>query len=169
MVVDRVSADLRAAPGPRERTMRIKEAVGVSSQRILCVKPRTFMNRSGIAVGRLVRHWGLLPSECLIVYDDISLPFGRLRMREKGSAGSHNGMASVLETLQTREVPRLRVGIGASNHVEGLAEYVLTPFSPGERRKLPEICSAAAEVAQLWTDGATDQAIAKASEFVLTM
>ena len=83
---------------------------------IVLAKPQTFMNRSGTAVRDLLGSLDLAaPSSRLIVYDDMDLPFGRLRLRERGSPGTHNGMRSVIPVLQTDDVPRLRVGIGQSS------------------------------------------------------
>lgn len=111
----------------------------------LAALPQTFMNLSGIAVKDVVAHFGLALARCLIVYDDVSLPFGHLRLREAGGAGGHNGMASVLEHLGSREVPRLRIGIGDHPPPGGLADFVLGPFTPEERAHLPAVLGRAAQ------------------------
>jgi PTH1 family peptidyl-tRNA hydrolase len=100
--------------------------------------PETFMNRSGAAVAQALA--GLpVPDparELLVVFDDADLPLGRLRLRARGSSGGHNGLADVLETLGTEEVPRLRFGIGRPNEPKGTVDFVLEPFAPPEEELL---------------------------------
>lgn len=102
-------------------------------------KPQTFMNLSGEAIGTLVRHYKIPLDHLLIVYDDVDLPFGALRLRPSGSSGGHKGMASIIEKLGTQEIPRLRVGIGRPPGRMIAAEYVLRDFSRSEVELLPGI------------------------------
>lgn len=105
----------------------------VAGGSVLLAKPLTFMNLSGSSVAGLVRAHLDAPSDLLVVYDDVDLPLGRLRLRERGSAGTHNGMRSIIETLGTGDFARLRVGIRGEEHGErNLADYVLSDFSPAE-------------------------------------
>lgn len=99
---------------------------------VLLVKPQGFMNRSGDAVRALQERAGLAPEEILVVLDDFLLDFGRLRIRRGGSDGGHNGLASVLERLQTDQVPRLRLGVGPVPPGETDIDFVLTDFDPGQ-------------------------------------
>ncbi len=108
----------------------------------LC-KPATYMNRSGDAVAELCRRGGYAPDELLIVYDDVHLPLGRLRARQAGSAGGHNGMRSVLGRLGREDVPRLRAGIGAS--ADDRVAHVLSAFEADEE---PLVAAAVAAGAQ---------------------
>ena len=82
---------------------------------IVLARPQTFMNRSGTAVRALLERLGIEPGQCLVVYDDMDLPFGALRLRERGSPGTHNGMRSIVATLGTDAVPRLRIGISQAS------------------------------------------------------
>jgi PTH1 family peptidyl-tRNA hydrolase len=102
--------------------------------RLILAKPRTYMNRSGRAAVALCRHHAVEPSQLLVVYDDADLELGRLRLRRAGSAGGHNGLVSLIESLRTEEIPRLRLGVrGAGREAAELSEYVLQPFEPAER------------------------------------
>ena len=112
---------------------------------ICLAKPTTYMNRSGLAASYLVRAYGLEPRDLLVICDDVNLPFGRLRLRPKGSDGGHNGLASVIEWLGTTEFPRLRVGIGANFAPGELIDYVLSDFTDEEEQELPEIIERAGQ------------------------
>jgi PTH1 family peptidyl-tRNA hydrolase len=112
------------------------------------VKPMTYMNESGLAVRKVLARERAPLDDILIVYDDFDLPLGKLRMREQGSAGTHNGMRSIVGELGTQKFARLRVGIGApSSHAIG---HVLTPFSADERKVLEEVVEAAADAIEDW-------------------
>jgi PTH1 family peptidyl-tRNA hydrolase len=99
---------------------------------VLLVKPMTYMNRSGEPIAAVARFHKIVPGEILVVLDDFSLPLGRLRIRQGGSPGGHNGLESVLVQLGTDQVPRLRIGIGDSPR-EGSVDYVLGKFFEEER------------------------------------
>lgn len=103
---------------------------------IALAKPLTFMNRSGQAYQALRRRYGITPKDILVVYDDIALPPGTIRLREKGSAGGHNGVQNIIDHLNSTDFPRLRVGVGDSFPRGGQVRYVLDPFS---EEQLPDI------------------------------
>jgi PTH1 family peptidyl-tRNA hydrolase len=96
-------------------------------------KPQTFMNRSGAAVRPLVRRYCRTPGDLVVVYDELDLPLGRLRLRKEGSHGGHNGMRDVIAALGTQQFARLRLGVGRPPSGEDSADYVLYPFTPDER------------------------------------
>ena len=109
----------------------------VAERRIILAVPSTYMNESGVAVAQLCEHFSLSPSGLVIVYDDFQLPLGMLRIRAEGSDGGHHGLASVIEHLQTENIPRLRVGIAGAtcpseDRKELMASYVLSPFEEDE-------------------------------------
>jgi peptidyl-tRNA hydrolase, PTH1 family len=104
----------------------------VAGGSVMLAKPLTYMNLSGDAVKLLVNAYLEASDELMVVYDDIDLPLGRLRIRPNGSAGTHNGMRSIISTIQTEQFPRLRVGIGASAQGR-LRDYVLDEFTPEEQ------------------------------------
>jgi PTH1 family peptidyl-tRNA hydrolase len=103
----------------------------VAGGSVLVAKPLTYMNLSGDAVRLLVNAYAETPAEMIVVYDDIDLPLGRLRIRQNGSAGTHNGMRSIIAELGTENFPRLRIGVGAPQG--RLRDYVLDEFAPDEK------------------------------------
>jgi PTH1 family peptidyl-tRNA hydrolase len=121
---------------------------------VVLARPQTFMNRSGMAVRALIERLGIEPTQCLVVYDDMDLPFGALRVRERGSPGTHNGMRSIVATLGTDKVPRLRIGISQASPGEATS-HVLSEFAPDERQAVEDHVARAADAALAWaTNGA---------------
>jgi len=116
---------------------------------LVLAKPHTFMNRSGRAVKDLRDLRQLPTSQCLVVYDDMDLPLGALRMRERGSPGTHNGMRSVVAALGTDEIPRLRIGISQAGSA-GATDHVLSEFTPEERGVVDELIARAADAVLAW-------------------
>jgi PTH1 family peptidyl-tRNA hydrolase len=114
------------------------------------LKPLTFMNRSGLAVGDFMDRFGVAPERNLVVSDEFALPLGTIRFRRSGSAGGHKGLCSIIRTLGTEEFPRLRVGIGPLPEGREAADFVLEPFTRSERVLLDEVLTRAAEAAELW-------------------
>jgi PTH1 family peptidyl-tRNA hydrolase len=135
----------------RQKETKAYLATGqIGNRRILLVKPQTFMNLSGRAVGRLSRVHEIPPGQILVVYDDLDLPSGRLRMRSEGGAGGHNGMRSIIETLGTQAFPRLRVGIDRPPGRMDPAEYVLQPFAKEEEACITQAVERAVEAIECW-------------------
>jgi PTH1 family peptidyl-tRNA hydrolase len=117
---------------------------------VLLAKPLTFMNRSGDAVAALARYYDIAPADLLVVVDEIDLPFGRLRARARGSAGTHNGLRSIVQRLGTTEFPRLRLGVGRGDARRDLADHVLSKFEADERSALEEFIARAADAAEMF-------------------
>ena len=114
----------------------------------LLLKPQTFMNLSGRAIQQVLSFHKWLPEQMLVVYDDVALPLGTLRFREKGSAGGHNGIKSIIQHLGTDAFPRLKIGIGGSRPGE-MVGHVLGKFSPDERPIAENMLATALEAVQL--------------------
>jgi PTH1 family peptidyl-tRNA hydrolase len=152
MVVDWLAAT-HGAPAPKSRFKALVSEVTIGDEKVVLLKPQTYMNLSGDSV-RLMGSWyKLYADEILIVLDELDLPFGTLRLRERGSAGGHNGLSSVIQQLGTNEFPRLRVGIGRGRS-QAIAR-VLSKFSEEESRELPDVIERAAGAASIWvTEGA---------------
>lgn len=115
---------------------------------IQLVKPLTYMNRSGAAVGPILRKGKGSPADLMVVFDDTALEWGRLRVRAQGSAGGHNGVQSVLDVLGDGAFGRIRVGIGSKPDKVSLSDYVLGPFSAEEQRELADVVARAADAVE---------------------
>ena len=126
----------------------------IEGQKVLLAKPMTYMNLSGESVRALVDYYKIDPEqELVVVYDDISLEPGAVRIRKKGSAGGHNGMKNIISHLGTDQFKRIRIGIGEKPKEWDLADYVLAPFGREEREKVDEaVKDAAAAVALIVQD-----------------
>jgi PTH1 family peptidyl-tRNA hydrolase len=116
----------------------------------LLAKPKTFMNLSGFAVAEFANYRNIEHGDLLVVVDDVDLPLGKMRARARGSAGTHNGMKSVVAQLGTTEFPRLRVGVGRGDRRRDLADFVLAKFEAAEQAALKEIVTRAAEAAEMF-------------------
>lgn len=149
-IVDRLS---REAGATWSRAGNAVEAdARVHDVDLLLLKPLTYMNRSGDAVLGAMERRGLMPSELLVVVDDVALPEGRIRLRASGSAGGHRGLESIEQTLATRDYPRLRIGVGGAPEGEDLADYVLRPIPAPERERFASIVGRAADAAKVAID-----------------
>lgn len=123
-------------------------------QKVILLKPLTFMNLSGESLRAAMDYYRLTPEEVLVIYDDVSLDPGQLRIRLKGSAGGHNGIKSIIAHLGTQEFPRIKVGVGARPPRMDLADYVLGHFTKEEQEVMAEAYrEAAAAAAMFLTDG----------------
>jgi PTH1 family peptidyl-tRNA hydrolase len=149
---------------------RIKDASAVVGGRfrgldVLLVKPQTYMNDSGIAVRKVLARERAPLTEMLVVVDDFALPFGKLRFREGGGPGGHNGLRSIIGELDSEAFSRLRVGIGAPN--DRFIDHVLTKFEPDEHQRLDELLDAAADAVEAWARDGTNKAATRFNAFEL--
>ncbi|MBE3556233.1 MAG: aminoacyl-tRNA hydrolase [Firmicutes bacterium] len=133
----------------------------IDDKRLLLVQPQTFMNESGRAVAALTQWYRLPESHLLVVYDDLDLPPGSLRLRAKGQAGGHRGMASIIAALGTQAFPRLRVGIGHPGDRDAVISYVLGVPTGPERERLQQAIAVAAEAVLCWLREGIDQAMTR--------
>ncbi len=111
----------------------------ISQKQVIVAKPQTYMNNSGIAVKALVQRFNINLDHLLVIYDDVNLEFGRLKIKGGGSSGGHNGMESILFHLQSDEFPRLRVGIGSPKMAHNMVRFVLSGFTRTERQLMNDI------------------------------
>jgi PTH1 family peptidyl-tRNA hydrolase len=148
MVVDRL-AQLHSALPVKSRFKSLVTEITIGTEKVVLLKPQTYMNLSGDAV-RLMGSWyKLYADEILVVLDELDLPFGTLRLRERGTAGGHNGLSSVIQQLGSNEFPRLRVGIGRGRSATA---HVLAKFSEPESRELPDVIGRAADASTIWVE-----------------
>jgi len=125
----------------------------------LIVKPTTYVNRTGRALRQLAAVQPYDVAEILAVVDDVALPFGKLRLRPSGSAGGHNGLRSMIESLGTDAFPRLRLGVGAAPPGTLLEDWVLAPFPKEERREVPEFVARAADAVERVLEVGVERAV----------
>lgn len=119
---------------------------GLGEEKLVLAKPQTFMNRSGAAVESLLKEYGIGAEDLVVIYDDLDLPFGRIRIRPSGSAGGHRGVASIIESLaEGAKFNRVRVGIGRPPEGTDRVDFVLQPFNPEELSQLDAVVDRAAE------------------------
>ncbi len=141
----RMGADLRRS---WRMPLRMVEGELPGAGPVRLVEPQTFMNASGEAVAALVRRKGLTAGDLVLVFDDVDLPVGRLRLRPGGGAGGHNGVRSVMEHLGGGTFGRVRLGVGRGAAEKDLVEHVLSGFTPAERPVVEEMVSRAADAVQ---------------------
>ena len=145
--------------------LRLKALTGfceLGGQKVLLVKPMTYMNLSGQAVRPLADYYKIPPERILVIFDDVSLPVGRLRVRPDGSAGGHNGVKSLIAELGTQDFPRIKVGVGEKPHPDyDLADWVLSSFSAQEEKLLAPVLERALEAAETVISSGTQQAMSR--------
>jgi PTH1 family peptidyl-tRNA hydrolase len=131
----------------------------INGEKVMLVKPVTYMNKSGIAIAEIVKFYKISTSNLIVIYDDIDIPLGALRIRPSGSAGTHNGMKSIVDSIGS-EFPRIRIGIGRNEEMD-LADFVLQKFSRNEKDIVTPIIERAAEAAVEIIENGIDSAMQK--------
>jgi PTH1 family peptidyl-tRNA hydrolase len=136
----------------------------IADVKVLLAKPMTFVNQSGEAVGCLLRRYDVTPSDLIVIYDDLDLPLGKLRLRPDGSAGGHKGMNSIISAMGSEDFPRIKVGIGRPTKEDGtvitdeefIVSYVLSDFTPREDDIIKSsIAQVARAIQSILADGIT--------------
>lgn len=158
MVLDALCGRLNAKFDRAKHQGVLAEAV-YGSERLLLVKPETYMNLSGECLAAVVRNKIQTPADLLVVVDEVHLPLGQLRLRADGSAGGHNGLKSIIERLGTREFPRLRMGVGDTRGSSDLSGYVLSKFRPEEWDTVNDLVARGVDAALLWVSHGAEQAM----------
>ncbi len=137
-VIDRIADKYNIAVDTRRHRALIGKGV-IEGQKVILAKPQTYMNLSGESIRSMSDYYKIDPEhELLVIYDDINLDPGQLRIREKGSAGGHNGIKNIIACLGTQVFPRIRVGVGEKPSKYDLADYVLGHFSKAEKEQMEE-------------------------------
>lgn len=159
MAIDRIAEKL----GCRVNKIKFKSFVGecrIAGKKTLLMKPTTYMNNSGQAVVEAMAFYKLQPENVIVIFDDISLDVGKMRIRSKGSDGGQKGMRSIIYLSGKDTFPRIKIGIGAKPNPDwDLADWVLSRFSADELKKLSEMLDNAANAVELMADGKIDRAM----------
>jgi len=147
-VIDQIAADLGISIDERKHKAKFGRGY-IGSEKVILAKPQTYMNLSGESVRALVDYYKVDKDELIIIYDDTSLDAGQIRIRQKGSAGGHNGIKSIISHLGTVEFPRIKVGIGSKPPGFDLADYVLSKFKADEKDVIKEAIISASDAVRL--------------------
>lgn len=134
-------------------------SVIINDKKVLLMKPSTYMNNSGLAVKEAMSFFKVPPEKTLIIFDDISLDVGKLRIRRKGSDGGHNGIKNIIYLSGSDQFPRIKIGVGKKPEKWDLADWVLSSFTESEGKLLNEAVDNACDAAQLIVNGQTDKAM----------
>jgi PTH1 family peptidyl-tRNA hydrolase len=151
MTIDEVAEELDTKFGRVQSNALVAQARR-GEHRIILAKPRTYMNRSGSAVGALVRFYKVPLEKLIVIYDDVDLPFESLRLRSEGGSAGHNGMKSIIQNLGSQDFARLRVGVGRPKGRMRTPDHVLQDFGRAEQEALTMVLQKAAEAALTFID-----------------
>jgi PTH1 family peptidyl-tRNA hydrolase len=149
LVVDRIAEERRVEVRNRNcRALTARTTIG--DREVLLAKPETFMNLSGLSVRELVAKYDVKPeSDLIVIYDELDLPLGTIRVRQRGSSAGHNGMESVIGALGTQEFLRIRLGIAPERKISDGVKYVLTPFRKRQLKAVDQVLDTAAEAVKV--------------------
>lgn len=135
----------------KARFRALTATVDIGGEKLMLMKPQTYMNLSGEAVAQAVKYYKIAPDHVIVVSDEASLPIGKLRVRAKGSAGGHNGLKSIIACLGTEEFPRIRIGVGAPPHPDyDMADWVLSTFKNQDAEDMAKAAAHAAEAVECY-------------------
>ena len=149
----------------RVRFRALTAQCGIGGQQVLLMKPQTYMNLSGEAVGQAARFYKIPPEHILVLSDDITLPIGALRIRTKGSSGGHNGLKNIIEVLGTDAFPRIRIGVGSPPHPDyDTIDWVLSVFRDQDAEDMAEAASRAADAAECYIAEGPEKAMNRYSQ-----
>lgn len=152
-VIDRIADKYNIAVDMKKHRALVGKGI-IEGQKVILAKPQTYMNLSGESIRSMTDYYRTDPEhELLVIYDDINLEPGQLRIREKGSAGGHNGIKNIIACLGTQVFPRIRVGVGGKPSKYDLADYVLGHFSKAERELMEEGYGNAADAVSMILSG----------------
>ena len=161
LVIDEL-AERESIPVQRLKFKALTNTAVIGGRSVLLIKPTTYMNLSGEAVGQAARFYKIPPERVLVISDDVALPQGKLRVRRSGSAGGHNGLKNIIAHLGSDQFPRVKVGVGGKPHPDSdMADWVLGPVTGQDRKAMEEAISRAADAVTLLLDKGVDQAMAK--------
>ena len=159
LTIDRL-ADQLGVPVQKLKYRALTNTVELGGQKVLLMKPVTYMNLSGEAVGEAARFYKIPPEHVLVISDDVSLPLGRLRVRKGGSAGGHNGLKSIIQHLGTDQFPRVKIGVGEKPHPDyDMADWVLSKFTGEDLKTITAAVERAAKAVECLIAEGPDKAM----------
>ena len=161
LVIDEL-AEREKIPVQKLKYRALTNTALIGGRSVLLMKPTTYMNLSGEAVGEAARFYKIPPQRVLVISDDVALPQGKLRIRRSGSAGGHNGLKNIISHLGSDQFPRIKVGVGGKPHPDhDMADWVLGKFTGQDKKVMEEAVSRAADAVTLLLEQGPDQAMAK--------
>lgn len=158
LVIDELAQEYHISVDTKKHKGLIGKGM-IGSEKVVLVKPQTYMNLSGECLREVRQFYKVEPEQILVVYDDISLQPGQLRIRKKGSAGGHNGVKSIIAHLGTQEFPRIKVGVGEKPPRMDLADYVLGHYQGEDKRKIEGSVKEAAQAVRMIIEQGADAAM----------
>jgi len=161
IAVDFIADELGSEISKKKFDSLISE-VEINGEKVLLMKPQTYMNLSGVAVQKAASFYKIPPENVIVIFDDISLDVGKMRIRRKGSHGGHNGIRNIIDYLSSDNFPRIKIGIGERpNPKYDLADWVLSTFKEEELKNIKEVSKNCLDIVKLIMDGKTELAMSK--------
>lgn len=144
------------------RFKALTATVTIGGEKVLLMKPQTYMNLSGEAVGQAAKFYKISPEHVIVVSDEVAMPIGKLRIRKSGSAGGHNGLKNIIQHLGTQDFPRIRMGVGAAPHPDyDMADWVLSTFKNKDAEDMQALAERVSKAVQCYITEGPDRAMNK--------
>lgn len=161
MAADAMERELKVSIN-RMRFKALTATADIGGEKVLLMKPQTYMNLSGEAVSQAVKFYKIAPEHVIVVSDEVALPIGKMRIRKSGSAGGHNGLKNIIALLGTDAFPRIRMGVGAAPHPDyDMADWVLSTFKNKDAEDMAELASRVSKAVQCYITEGPDRAMNK--------
>ncbi len=161
IAVDFIADELGSEISKKKFDSLVSE-VDINGEKVMLMKPQTYMNLSGVAVQKAASFYKIPPENVIVIFDDISLDVGKMRIRRKGSHGGHNGIRNIIDYLNSDNFPRIKIGIGERpNPKYDLADWVLSTFKEDELNSIKDVSKNCLDIVKLIMDGKTELAMSK--------
>ena len=161
MAADAMAKELNVAIN-KLRFKALTATVTIGGEKVLLMKPQTYMNLSGEAVGQAAKFYKISPERIIVVSDEVAMPIGKLRIRKSGSAGGHNGLKDIIRQLGTQDFPRIRMGVGAAPHPDyDMADWVLSTFKNKDAEDMQALAERVSKAVQCYITEGPDRAMNK--------
>lgn len=161
MAADAMAKELNVAIN-KLRFKALTATVTIGGEKVLLMKPQTYMNLSGEAVGQAAKFYKISPERIIVVSDEVAMPIGKLRIRKSGSAGGHNGLKDIIRQLGTQDFPRIRMGVGAAPHPDyDMADWVLSTFKNKDAEDMQDLAERVSKAVQCYITEGPDRAMNK--------